>query len=142
MKLTLSVLPGVFSICRLPAGGDVPLWPMQSAFYSITRTDEELIGCIAARPKDNEIEIGYVLARKFWGQGLMPEASAAIVEWAFTEPAVSRVTALCDVENTASARALEKAGFHREALLERRSILPNISDEPRDCYQYAKNRNS
>lgn len=42
MKLVLSVLPETYAICRLPAHADVPLWPMQSAFFTISRTDDEL----------------------------------------------------------------------------------------------------
>ena len=42
MKLTLSVVAGVFSICRLPANADIPLWPMQSEFFTVTRTGDEL----------------------------------------------------------------------------------------------------
>src|SRR5207248_6686005 len=35
---------------------------------------------------------------------------------------------------------LEKAGFVREGLLRRWQLHPNISDEPRDCYSYARVR--
>ena len=42
MTLVVSTLPGIYAICRLPANADVPLWPMQSAFFSITRTNHEL----------------------------------------------------------------------------------------------------
>jgi [ribosomal protein S5]-alanine N-acetyltransferase len=83
---------------------------------------------------------GYVLARRWWGQGLMPEALAAVAEWALAQPGVFRISALCDVENLASARAMEKAGLVREGLLRRRSVHPNIGDEPRDCFLYARVR--
>jgi len=107
------------------------------SWFLFTRTDDELVGCIAARPKDGEVELGYVLARKFWGRGLMLEAITTITDWAFTHPAVSRVTAFCDIENAASARLLEKAGFRQQGIRECWSVHPNISDEPRDCYAYA-----
>ena len=70
----------------------------------------------------------------------MPEAIAAVVDWAFTEPWVSRVYAACDTENDASARALEKAGFDRERILHEFSVHPNISSAPRDCFEYAITR--
>jgi len=41
------------------------------------------------------------------------------------------------VENLASARVLEKAGMHREGMLRRWSVHPNVSPEPRDCLCYA-----
>src|SRR5579872_3148666 len=40
--MELSLLPNSFSICRLPASADIPLWPMQGSFFSVTRTAEEL----------------------------------------------------------------------------------------------------
>ncbi len=52
-------------------------------------------------------------------------------------PEIFRVEATCDVENVASARALEKAGLSREGLLRRYTIQPGISAEPRDSYLYA-----
>jgi len=39
-----------------------------------------------------------------WGRGYMAEAITAVVDWAFTQPWVSRVWAACDVENHSSAR--------------------------------------
>ncbi|MCG2592746.1 GNAT family N-acetyltransferase [Ramlibacter sp. XY19] len=51
-----------------------------------------------------------------------------------------RVHAACDVENRPSQRALEKAGFMREGRLERFTVHPNISPEPRACYMYARCR--
>jgi RimJ/RimL family protein N-acetyltransferase len=82
--------------------------------------------------------LGYVLGRKFWGQGYMTEAVRAVVDYALAEPEVFRVWAVCDVENAASARVLEKAGMRREGILRRWSMHPNISDEPRDSLCYAR----
>src|SRR3954466_2972119 len=65
-----------------------------------TRDEEELVGAIAVR-EDQGINLGYLLARPFWGSGFMSEALAAIVDWAFTQPSVSRVWAVCDLENEA-----------------------------------------
>ena len=42
LKLRLSVLPGSFAICRLGASDAVPAWAMRGAFFTITRTAEEL----------------------------------------------------------------------------------------------------
>lgn len=51
-------------------------------------------------------------------------------------PELWRVWATCDVENTASARVLEKAGFTFEGVLHRWD-RHNISPEPRDARVYA-----
>lgn len=104
------------------------------------RGEETLVGAIAAR-EDQGINLGYLLARPFWGYGFMSEALAAIVDWAFTQPSVFRVWAVCDLENEASARLLERNGFYQEGILSRWSLHPNISEVPRDCYCYARTRN-
>jgi hypothetical protein len=41
-QLTFTVLEGDYSIHRLPPGSDVPAVPRDTAFSSITRTDEEI----------------------------------------------------------------------------------------------------
>jgi len=105
-----------------------------------TNDTDEMIGSIAARPENNGFNLGFLLARPHWGRGYMPEAIAAIVEWAFAQPSVSRVSAACDMENHSSARALEKAGFVREGILHQFSVHPNISSVPRDCFEYAITR--
>jgi ribosomal-protein-alanine N-acetyltransferase len=105
------------------------------------RDDDGLVGCVAARPEQG-INLGYLLVRPFWGQGLMSEALAAVIGWAFSEPSVFRVWAVCDVENRASAHVLEKSGFAQEGLLKKWSLHPNVSSIPRDCFCYARTRES
>lgn len=112
--------------------------------YVITAAGSDVaigaIGAIEARPQDTKVDIGYVLARAHWGQGLMPEAIRALADAALADPGIFRVQAACDVENIPSQRALEKAGFAREGRLERYTVHPNISPEPRPCFMYAKCR--
>lgn len=40
--LRLSLLPGAFAICRLPADTPAPAWAQGGAFVSVTRTEHEL----------------------------------------------------------------------------------------------------
>jgi len=95
---------------------------------------------VGVRVDGHKVELGYVLARKFWRQGYMTEAVRAVVSWAIKDADVYRVWAVCDIENVASARVMEKAGMQREGILRRWSMHPNRSDEPRDCYCYAKTK--
>ncbi len=101
-------------------------------------TPDRAIGMLEARPLSHLLDIGYVLARAHWGKGLMPEAIRALTETALRNPDIFRVQATCDVDNHASARALEKSGFSREGRLERHTVHPNISSEPRSCFLYAR----
>ena len=41
-KLTLSILPNHFAICRLSPDADIPVWSKNTEFYSITRSRDEL----------------------------------------------------------------------------------------------------
>jgi hypothetical protein len=59
------------------------------------------------------------------------------VEWAFRHSAIHRVSAVCDVDNVASARLLASVGMQLEGTLRRWLIHPNVTDSPRDCYCYA-----
>lgn len=54
------------------------------------------------------IDLGYRLARRFWGRGFATEAAARWVEAAFEHFAVARVTACVHPQNTASLRVIEK----------------------------------
>ena len=99
------------------------------------------MGAIGVRGEAHRLELGYVLARRYWGYGFMTEAVTAVVDWAFTEPSVFRVGAVVDIDNQRSARVLERAGFEREGILRSWAVHPNISATPRDCYSYSKIRN-
>jgi RimJ/RimL family protein N-acetyltransferase len=109
--------------------------------YAITeRHSDVAIGTIEARLLGTAIDIGYVLAKPHWGKGLMPEAIIALADSALELAGIYRVQATCDTENIASQRALEKSGFKREGRLERYTVHPNLSPEPRACFMYARCR--
>ena len=111
--------------------------------WAITRRgggDDRLIGMIELRLQKFKADFGYVLARPFWGQGLMTEALRAVLDFAFSLPGMYRVWAVCDVENVGSARVMEKAGLSFEGILRRHTIHPNVGPEPRDMRCYAKTR--
>jgi ribosomal-protein-alanine N-acetyltransferase len=116
-------------------------WRTGKSFcWTIVRRDTgKIIGSLAAR-EEQGINLGYLLARSFWGQGYMSEALGAVVDWALAQPPVFRVWAVCDTENRASARLLTQCGFRLEGLLRNWSPHPNVSDTPRDCYCYARIR--
>jgi [ribosomal protein S5]-alanine N-acetyltransferase len=106
--------------------------------YVITfKENGAVIGMIEMRLNDFTADVGYVVSRQHWGKGMATEALGSLVEWALRQESIYRVWALCDVENLASARVLEKVEMRREGVLRRQIVHPNISDEPRDCYCYA-----
>jgi RimJ/RimL family protein N-acetyltransferase len=112
-------------------------------FWVITECPkDEAIGGISYRLKGDSADFGYVLNRNHWRRGIATEAVRAVVSWICSMESIRRVWATCDVENIASARVLEKAGFIREDVLPASTVRPNISSEPRDTYLYARGRNA
>lgn len=61
-------------------------------------------------------EIGYWLGESHWGRGLATASIKALVRHIFTETEILRVYAMVFAFNTASMRALEKAGFQKEGI--------------------------
>jgi len=110
-------------------------------YVLVDRATQRVLGALDLRQASrHRLEFGYVLARSAWGQGLMSEALTEIVGWALAQPTVFRIGAVCDVENIASARVMEKARLSREGVLRRWLVHPNLGPEPRDCYGYARVR--
>lgn len=70
----------------------------------------ELVGSAGLGMREGEIELGYWIARKFWGQGYATEAALAVLE-------IARLCGHRDIvaghflDNPASGRVLEKVGF-------------------------------
>lgn len=110
-------------------------------YAMVERESGRLVGCLGLRREaPHRISFGYVLARPWWGRGLMTEALSRVVNWSLCQEGIWRVEAGCDVENVASARVMEKAGLVREGILRRWLVLPNLGPEPRDCFSYARIR--
>ncbi len=86
--------------------------------FAIRDTDSKLIGVVSADNLElgatHRAEIGYWLAKAYWGQGIMTDAVRAFVEYAFNELELVRLTAHVFELNIGSARVLEKNGFKLE----------------------------
>jgi RimJ/RimL family protein N-acetyltransferase len=67
-------------------------------------------------------EIGYWLARPFWGRGIVTEALRAVTTHAIETHGLVRLYAMPFAWNLASARVLEKAGYVREATMRRAAV--------------------
>lgn len=58
-----------------------------------------------------ETEIGYAVAKKFWGKGFAAEAARQFLRYAFAELDAEKVVAVARPENAASIRVMEKIGM-------------------------------
>ncbi|MGI6736903.1 MAG: GNAT family N-acetyltransferase [Anaerovoracaceae bacterium] len=66
------------------------------------------------RPTIRSRELGYSLSRSCWGQGLMPEAVQAVLEYGFVFLSLDLIAVTTGPDNLRSQRVIEKAGFHYE----------------------------
>ena len=97
--------------------GGPPFW------YAYAVTDREtgaLVGGADLRVVsafDRRGEVGYGLARSYWGKGYAAEAAGLLVRFGFERLGLVRVQALCAVDNVRSLRTLERVGMRREGRL-------------------------
>ena len=62
-------------------------------------------------------EIGYTLARRYWGQGFNVEAGRLLIRYGFEHLGLRRIQAVCDIDNRRSYQTMEKLGMIREQIV-------------------------
>jgi len=76
------------------------------------KEDSQLIGeCNFDTEEVSGIELGYTLAKAYWGKGIATEAVRAAVRFGFENAKFDRIVAVVVPENTASWKVLERIGF-------------------------------
>jgi RimJ/RimL family protein N-acetyltransferase len=58
-----------------------------------------------------DIEVGYVLDKMYWGKGYATEIAKAIIKWGFDNLDIDKIVAIAVPENKASIRVMEKVGM-------------------------------
>lgn len=84
------------------------------------KSEKKVIGSIGLhnRTPDSKIrdiaqrEIGYVLNPKYWGRGLIPEATKEVIRYGFEEENLELIWCMHFEENLNSKRVIEKCGFN------------------------------
>jgi ribosomal-protein-alanine N-acetyltransferase len=75
---------------------------------------------------DNQLAVlSYILAKRYWNQGIMTEALTAMIQFGFEHIHLHRIEAQVAYPNLASARLLEKLGFQEEGRLRDRQYVDN-----------------
>ena len=85
-------------------------------FYEFAVIKEgEHIGGITLYIEDERrtAELGWILNKRYWGNGYAYEAANALIEFASRTLGIKRFIAMCDSGNTASYKIMEKLGMHR-----------------------------
>jgi [ribosomal protein S5]-alanine N-acetyltransferase len=94
----------------------------------------ELIGFCGFRffyDNPPELQLLYGLSPQYWGKGLATEAAKAMIQYGFTEHKFEQIITVTDVENTASARVMERIGMR---------FCHRINKEGLDVLYYAISR--
>lgn len=94
----------------------------------VSKETGEAIGdifCVRIDEDTRAAALGWVLSRKHWGMGLMPEAGRAVIDYLLDEAGFRRVWAYHDVQNPKSGRAMIKCGMRYEGTLRQAALNKN-----------------
>lgn len=84
----------------------------------VNKEDNSLIGHAGFVPQTidgkEEIEIGYWIAKRYWGRGYASEAAQTLLDYGRTQSKLERLIALIQPANTASQKVAEKIGMTLE----------------------------
>lgn len=90
-------------------------WGLWATIYKM---DNKLIGRCGLTPQlvdgTEEIEIGYLLAKEYWGMGLATEAACFSRDYGFEKLRANRLISLIDPDNIASQKVANKVGLTYE----------------------------
>lgn len=93
--------------------------------FAVTAEDK-VVGSIGVFRQGNihrqTAELGYYIAEKYWGKGIMTEAVIQICKYVFEKSDIIRIYAEPFAYNAASCRVLEKAGFQYEGTLRSNAV--------------------
>jgi len=95
-----------------------PEHPELGLWATIHRETGEFIGRCGLLPWTiegrAEVEIAYLIDKRYWGQGLATEAAQGILQYGFEKLSLRRLICLIDPDNTASQRVAERIGMRLE----------------------------
>lgn len=126
----------LYEYAKDPAVGPIAGWPPHSnvcesreiiknvfcgkeCYAVCLNADNIAVGCIELKlnghndmsDRDDECELGYWLGRKFWGQGIIPEAVREMLRHGFEELGMTTIWCGYYDGNIKSKRVQEKVGF-------------------------------
>lgn len=125
----------VFILRRFIQNGDV--WAI------VDKETKKVIGSFGLheekkRADTNTKMIGYVLHEDYWGKGLMSEAVAAVLRYAFETLCLEMVSVYHYPHNNRSRRVIEKNGFVFEGTLRRGTVLYDGTVLDDMCYSLTR----
>ena len=120
----LATAPWPYSLADAEAFLARPRDAVLPSLLVFARTDGEPLlvgGCGLGAKPSGAVELGYWIARPYWGRGYAAEAATAVIDIARTLR-VPRLVGSYFLDNPASGRVLEKLGFEPTGV-----IAPRLS---------------
>jgi RimJ/RimL family protein N-acetyltransferase len=117
----LASAPWPYTACDAAAFAALEHGALLPNFMLMLRTDgaPKLIGSCGLGALDGEVELGYWIARPYWGQGFAAEAANAVVGVA-KALGHRKLSAGHMLDNPASGRVLRKVGFRPLGIVKQR----------------------
>ena len=100
--------------------------PTDTKWFFIEKKDGMKIGTVFHFLNGNYMEIGYILVPSERKKGYGSEAVRIIVDYLFRSKEIVRVQAITGVDNFASCRVLEKAGFTKEGTIRKSAFIRGV----------------
>jgi RimJ/RimL family protein N-acetyltransferase len=110
-------------------------WP-NFLMFARTHGAPRLVGGIGLSECEDGVELGYWIARPYWGLGFATEAGRAVVDLADRGLRLPRLIAGHFADNPSSARVLQKLGFTATGTISTRSCMARRSVE--SCVDYVR----
>lgn len=82
-------------------------------FAVAIKSSGQVVGIVSLLDRDelDDVDVGFAFLPDVWRQGFAYEASAAVIEFAFTELGLRRIAAVTQPDNVGSIKTLEKLGL-------------------------------
>jgi RimJ/RimL family protein N-acetyltransferase len=115
-------------ITSLPAKYDAGQF---AGFAIIDRESSALAGSISLTPEPahGRAELGYWIAKQFWGRGYATEASRALIAFGFESLGLNKIHAAVFIKNPASDRVIRKIGMQWEGRLREHDLKWDVYED-------------
>jgi ribosomal-protein-alanine N-acetyltransferase len=87
--------------------------PAKYEFVMQLKSTSKIIGNITLEIKNLEAEIGWISNKKYWNKGYMSEAVNRVINFAFHDLSIGKITATCTDKNIPSYKVMEKCNMKR-----------------------------
>ncbi|MBA3530791.1 MAG: GNAT family N-acetyltransferase [Ardenticatenales bacterium] len=99
-----------------------PRHPELGLWATILKEGNQFIGRCGLLPwtieERSEVEVAYMIAKEYWGQGLGTEAAQGILDYGFETLRLSRLVCMIDADNLASIQVATNIGMTFEKAAE------------------------